>query len=132
MIIFRYKPERGAHQQEVLRPVADVWFKKEDSWVECHPYIDSGADVTLIPLSLGELLGFKMGKEKIEEIGGIRGAVPVVYKKLQVKIGEKVLSVLAAWALIEEVPPLLGRADVFDYFKITFLQKERKIIFEEV
>jgi len=47
------------------------------------------------------------------------------------KIGEKVLPILVAWALIEEVPPLLGRADVFDYFKITFLQKERKIIFEE-
>ena len=37
-----------------------------------------------------------------------------------------------AWGLIEEVPPLLGRADIFDCFKITFLQKEEKIIFEEI
>jgi len=132
MIIFRYKPEKGTHQEEIKRPVADVWLQKGKSWLEFHPYIDSGADVTLIPLSLGELVGFRIKGEKIEEIGGIRGAVPVVYKKWKIKIGGKILSILIAWALIEEVPPLLGRADVFDFFNITFRQKEGKIIFEEV
>lgn len=131
MIVFRYKSEKGAHQQLVKRPVADIWFKKRIGWIECHPYIDSGADVTLIPFSLGELLGFKIEDEKIEEIGGIRGAVPVIYKKWKIKIGQRVLSILLAWVLIEEIPPLLGRADVFDFFQITFQQKKGKIIFEE-
>lgn len=131
MTVFRYKSEKGAHQQLVKRPVADVWLKKGSRWIEFHPYIDSGADVTLIPLSFGELLGFKTKDEKIEEIGGIRGAVPVIYKNWQIRIGEKVLPILIAWALIEEVPPLLGRADVFDFFKVTFNQKREEIIFEE-
>ncbi|MBM4402663.1 MAG: hypothetical protein FJ044_05460 [Candidatus Cloacimonetes bacterium] len=130
MIIFRYKTEKGTHQQLVKRPVADVWLKKGKGWLEFHPYIDSGADVTLLPFSLGELLGFKINDEKIEEIGGIKGAVPVIYKIWQIKIGEKIFSILVAWALIEDVPPLLGRADVFDFFNITFRQKEGKIIFE--
>lgn len=132
MIVFRYKSEKGAHQELVKRPVADAWLKKGAGWVEFHPYIDSGADVTLIPLSLGELIGFKMKSEKVEEIGGIRGAVPVIYKNWEVKIGEKTLPVLIAWALIEEVPPLLGRADIFDFFNITFKQREGKILFDEV
>ncbi|MBM3209494.1 hypothetical protein FJZ40_04365 [Candidatus Shapirobacteria bacterium] len=132
MIVFRYKSEKSRYQKEILRPIADVWLKRGNTWVEFHPYIDSGADVTLIPLSLGELLGFKIGGEKIEEIGGIRGGVPVIYKNWQIKLGEKVLPILIAWALVEEVPPLLGRTDVFDFFRITFLQKERKIIFEEI
>lgn len=131
MIVFRYKTEKGSHQQLVKRPVADVWLKRGNGWVEFHPYIDSGADVTLIPLSLGKLLGFKAEGEKIEEIGGIRGAVPVIYKNWQIKIGKRVLSILLAWALLEEVSPLLGRANIFDFFKVTFLQKEGKIIFEE-
>lgn len=130
MIVFRYKSERGRNQQIIKRPVADIWLKKGRGWVECHPYIDSGADITLIPLSLGKLLGFKIEDGKIEEIGGIRGAVPVVYKKWQIKIGEKTLAIPLAWALIEEVPPLLGRSEVFDYFQITFRQKEGKIIFK--
>ena len=131
MTIFRYKLEKGAHQKLVKRPVADVWLKKGNEWIEFHPYIDSGADVTLIPLSLGELLGFKTENEAIEEIGGIRGAVPVIYKNCQIKIGRKVLPILIAWALVEEVPPLLGRADVFDFFKVTFNQKGEEIVFEE-
>ena len=131
MIVFRYKSEKGAHEQEVKRPVADVWLKKGSGWIEFHPYIDSGADVTLIPLSLGELLGFKTEDEKIEEIGGIRGVVPVIYKNWQIKIGEKALPILIAWALIEEAPPLLGRADIFDFYKVTFNQKKEEIIFEE-
>lgn len=132
MTTFQYKSELGANQQIIKRPIADIWFKKGNSWIECHPYIDSGADVTLIPLSLGELLGFKAENEKIEEIGGIKGAVPVIYKNWKIKIADKTLSVLIAWALIEEVPPLLGRTDIFDHFRITFLQKEEKIIFEEL
>ena len=112
--------------------MADVWLKKGKGWVEFHPYIDSGADVILIPLSLGELLGFKVEGEKIDEIGGVRGAVPVIYKRWEIKIGSQTLPVLLAWALLEEVPPLLGRADVFDFYKITFLQKEGKIIFEKI
>lgn len=132
MTIFRYKSEKGAHQKFIKRPVADVWLKKGKSWIEFHPYIDSGADVTLIPLSLGELLGFKIETEKIEEIGGIRGAIPVIYKKWKIKIGGEILAILLAWTLIEEVPPLLGRADVFDRLKITFQQKDDKIIFEKI
>lgn len=130
MIIFRYKSERGRRGQQVLRPVADVWLKKGNSWIEFHPYIDSGADVSLIPLSLGELLGFEVNKDKIEEIGGIKGAVPVIYKRWPMKIGSETLKVLFAWALIEEVPPLLGRADIFEVFEVTFKQKKRKIIFK--
>lgn len=41
-------------------------------------YVDSGADVTLIPKSFGELLGFRLESSKIQEIKGIgEGTVPV-------------------------------------------------------
>lgn len=132
MIVFHYKEEEGRRQQVVKRPVADIWLQKGNTWIEFHPYIDSGADVSLIPLSLGELLGFKVDKDEIEEIGGIRGAVPVIYKKWPIKIGERILEILLAWALIEEVPPLLGRADIFEVFEVIFRQKEGEIIFKEV
>lgn len=132
MIVFHYKPEEGIRHEIVKRPVADVWFKKGNRWIEAHPYIDSGADVTLIPLSLGKFIGFLMENEKIEEIGGIRGSVPVIYKNWQVKIGDKILDILLAWALTDEVPPLLGRKDIFDAFEITFNQKKETIIFREI
>lgn len=132
MIIFKYKREFSRNfSKSILRPVADVFLmNRTGSWIEFHPYIDSGADVTLLPLSLGKLIGLKIDERKIEQIGGIRGSVPVIYHKVNLKIGGIELLVKVAWALIEEVPPLLGRADIFDYFHITFKQNQETIVFK--
>lgn len=133
MITFRYKLEStGAHGKTIKRPVADVFLKTTNgTWIEFHPYIDSGADVTLIPLSLGKLIGLTSDEKNIEQIGGIRGSVPVMYGKREIKIGSSMFSVIVAWALIEHVPPLLGRTDIFDHFDITFQQTRGTIIFQE-
>lgn len=95
-------------------------------------YVDSGADITLIPKSVGDLLGFKIKPDdKITEIKGIceRG-VPILIKKIKLKIGETMLEARIAWALVEEVPMLLGRIDIFTFFEICF-QKNKKTIFSD-
>ncbi len=43
----------------------------------------------------------------------------------------KRLIVRIAWALVEEVPILMGRLDIFDKFKIIFDQQKGWIVFEE-
>lgn len=132
MIIFHYKREPArVPGQFVYRPVAEIYLKAvSGKWIKCNPYIDSGADVTLVPLSLGKLLGLEIDKDKIEEIRGIRGSVPVIYTKAILRIGEKEILTQIAWALIEDVPPLLGRTDIFDSFKVTFEQTKGIIVFE--
>lgn len=128
MIVFKYKKEVSG----VKRPIADVFLKTKSAyWIEFHPYIDSGADVTLIPLSLGKLVGLSRDERKVEHIGGIRGRVPVIYSQMLMKIGGIEIKTKVAWALIEEVPPLLGRQDIFDAFHIIFKQDKEQIIFEE-
>lgn len=132
MIVFRYKKELAGRGQTINRPVADVALKnKFGDWIEFHPYIDSGADVTLIPFSLGKLIGLKTDETKIEQIGGIRGSVPVIYHTCIIRIGLNQFPIKLAWALIEEVPPLLGRSEIFDYFSITFKQHQKIIIFKK-
>lgn len=134
MIVFKYKQEPSRTKGKFIkRPVADLFLKsKSGGWIEFHPYIDSGADVALIPLSLGRLIGLKLDENKVEQIGGIRGSVPVIYHDIQAKIGGIELSIQIAWALIEDVPPLLGRRNIFDYFHITFKQDKGVIIFEDI
>lgn len=54
MIIFHYREEKGSKGKIICRPVADIELKsKTNEWVERHPYIDSGADVTLAEKSEG-------------------------------------------------------------------------------
>ena len=67
-IEFRYREEESEITGKTLRPVAALQFKsRSGEWIEIRMYIDSGADITLIPLSFGRLLGFKNMEKNLEE-----------------------------------------------------------------
>lgn len=131
-IEFDFKKEESRIFGPILRPVARIFLINEDKEVAEHLYVDSGADVSLIPKSVGDWLGFKIGdKEEIVEIKGVgeRG-VPIIIKKIKIKIGEQELETRIAWALVEEVPLLLGRTDVFNLFDVSF-KKNQKTVFSD-
>lgn len=134
MVTFKYRKEKGRLGQTVERPVALVEFRAAGGvWISEYLYIDSGADITLIPRSVGDLLGFELNPdEAIKEIGGIAGGLPTVRRQVQLKIDKQEIDVEIAWALIEDVPLLLGRKDVFDAFHITFKQDRGLVIFKKV
>jgi hypothetical protein len=131
MITFKYRAEIGRKGIVINRPVADIELKsKTNEWIECHPYIDSGADVTLIPLSLGRLLGLEIAKDKIESLYGLgKQGVPVIFQTVEMKIGKYEFETEIAWALTEEVVPLLGRNGVFDKFNVYFKQSRQIVEF---
>ena len=133
MIVFNYKKEHSrTFAKLIYRPVAEIYLKSQsEKLIRFDPYIDSGADITLLPYSLGKLLGLEVNRKKVEEITGIKGSVPVVYDEVDAGIGEFNFKLKVAWAQVEEVPSLLGRKDVFDFFNVTFKQKSKIIIFEK-
>lgn len=99
--------------------------------IEIPMYIDSGADITLIPFTLGKALGFQEKADEIRQMKGISGAgVPYVIKKVTMYLNDKVIEARVAWSMIEDVPPLLGRVDVFSKFKILFDEANEEIRFE--
>ncbi len=131
-IEFDFRREESRIFGPILRPVARVILINNKKELAEHLYVDSGADITLIPKSVGEWLGFVVDQQdKIVEIKGVgeRG-IPIVVKKIKIKIGEKLIDARVAWALVEEVPLLLGREDVFKLFDINF-KKNTKTVFSE-
>lgn len=132
MAEFTYRYEESNILGKIPRPVADVYFTdKEGKELIAFMYIDSGADIILIPRQFGELLGFETEGDRIEEIGGIGNTkIPVIIKKTTIRVGDKTIAARVAWALIEEVPYLLGRLDVFDTFDVLFKQRNKKIQFD--
>lgn len=129
MVTFKYQESLFGTK----KPIADLFIKsRSGEWVKFHPYIDSGADVTLIPLSIGRLAGLTTEGKRVHTIGGISGGIPVIYHTLEFRIGNITVMTEVAWAQVENVPSLLGRKDIFDKFHITFKQDEGKIIFTEV
>lgn len=131
MTTFRYRREPSGAFGSILRPVASCFLSTKAATLEVAMYIDSGADMTLIPFRLGRSLGFrKRLAERILELSGIGGTgVPYVLRKAQLRIGPAAFTIRLAWALIEEVPLLLGRVDVFPRFQILFHERRRHVTF---
>jgi len=132
-IEFRYREEKSEITGTILRPVASLEFRSRgDEWIEIRMYIDSGADMTLIPLSFGRLLSLELKKDEIEHLRGVGGGeVPVIVTNVEIRMNGLEFPISVAWAPEEDVPPLLGRTDLFDRFRILFDQGEGVIIFED-
>jgi hypothetical protein len=83
-------------------------------------YIDSGADMTLIPSDFGRLLGMDLRKNRTALTGVTGAPMPVSLQSTDIKIGASIHEAKVAVALRNDVPYLLGRDGVFSAFKITF------------
>jgi len=131
-IEFTFRKEESGIFGPIMRPVAIAILINGRKKIPEIFYVDSGADITMVPKSIGELLGLKIKRsDKIESIKGIgERSVAIVIKKIKLQLGEKIIPARIAWALTEEVPLLLGRVDIFRLFDITF-SKNIKTIFTE-
>lgn len=95
-------------------------------------YIDSGADISLVPLDFGSLLGLQAQRAE----GALRGiggeAVELVLRSVSMRLNRVVVRSKIAVALTNEVPYLLGRYDVFNLFRITFEERKQRVLFEKI
>ena len=119
---FAFRRERSDLFGSIGRPVARIIVIHRRRRVPQLFYVDSGADISLIPKSVGDLLGLTLSSpQEIREIKGIgeRG-VPIVIRSVRLQVGSKVFPARIAWCLLEDVPLLLGRLDCFRLFEISF------------
>jgi hypothetical protein len=119
---FPYVKEKSSLFGVVSRAVVKVILEgKFAQWM----YVDSGADITLIPLSVGKLVGLRRNEQdKLQRIFGVgKSSVPVLVKHLSMRLGPARFHARVAWSQVEDVPLLLGRMDVFPKFAVTFREK---------
>ena len=83
MIRFRYQPERS-QLGIIFRPVATVRLRYKKTVIELPLYIDSGADISMIPYRFGKALRLQQTpRDRVRRIRGIAGrSVPYVVKRL--------------------------------------------------
>ncbi|MBO3842102.1 MAG: aspartyl protease family protein [Candidatus Brockarchaeota archaeon] len=128
---FPCQKEKSSLFGEIYRPIVELEVETRAGWITLLAYIDSGADISILPASFLKAFGVTVEEEEIREIRGIGGAkVPVIMKDVRMKIGELTFNSKIAIALIEDVPYILGREGVFDKFEICFRQKEKIVEFK--
>lgn len=135
--VFKYK----SHPQNKAKKLPLIPVKihaKQD--VETLGLIDSGADYSVLPLSMAEALGVPFKKSEAEDIAGIGGLHKAYPCRISVTITGKgehnterlELPAFAIQADRQEPFLLLGRLGFFDKFEITFKESEEKIILKKI
>ncbi len=93
-------------------------------------YVDSGADLTLVPRDFGLLLGMDLSKN-VGTIAGVTGNVlRISLQQTKFKIGGTVAKAKLAVASRNDVPYLLGRQGLFRHFKIIFQEYKALVSFK--
>lgn len=106
-------------------PIAQVRLSHGSRSLDVEMTVDSGSDLVMFPYQVGVLLGMERGTGPVKQLSGIAGAVPYVMKRVGIRIGPFSFRAKAAWAQDDEVPLLLGRADVFKRFVVSFDERRR-------
>lgn len=112
----------------IVRPVITIRVIGPKADARWDALVDSGADETLFPLSLAELLGVRLDQEMTSEAAGISG------ERLKIQYGDVELRIesdqrVVAWkttvgfvdfgSASDEVI-ILGRGGCLDFFTATF------------
>ena len=114
----------------VFRPYAEVWLVVQGRRISFDFLVDSGADRTVINLSLGLALGFEALSGEIPvSLGGVGGVASGYLRDLCLWIGDEQITTEIIWIQSDRVPLLLGQRDVFDRFDITFSKRDGRIVF---
>lgn len=123
--IFRFKEYNSGIFGKIRRPVAQVKFQnqKDNTWQPIEMLVDTGADYTLLPQFLAPILGISIYKDcKNISTQGVGGQSKVYFlkSKIKVKLGNINREVPVGFLENDSVPPLLGRQEFLETFKVVF------------
>ena len=103
----------------LFEPVVEVTLTYKALAVRQLMFLDSGADISLIPASLGAALGLR--PSDVQSSTNVRSLVtertPLRIVELHIQIGATApVPVRMGWIESDAVSPLLGRLDVFEHY----------------
>lgn len=134
-ISFRYKSIKRPDGTEVRTPSIPILLSEKEKF-ETLALLDSGADISAIPLAIAEILGLNLSGKKAPAFG-IGGKVDSVESSMRLSLGKEheqytfqipVKVILGDY----DFPVLLGRSGFFDKFIISFDENKEKVSLKQV
>lgn len=134
-IYFKYKTVKRPDNTEVKTPSIPILLEGKEKF-ETIALLDSGADISAIPLAVAEILGLDLSNEKTPAYG-IGGKVDSIETRVKVIIekGHEHYTFQIPIKVIlgdYDFPIILGRAGFFDNFIISFDQNQEKVSLKRV
>ncbi len=135
-ISFNYKSVKRPDGTLVRIPSIPVTFFGKENF-DSIALVDSGADISIIPKDIAEILGLKIDEKKIDKVYGIGGTVRAIESNVNINIQkghENYNFNLPIKVVLDnyDFPIILGRIGFFDKFIISFNQKREKILLKKI
>lgn len=127
--VFPYKPVQGRWV-----PMVTIGVKLGNDWYPMELYVDSGAAYTLLRAQIAVGIGFnyRSGNRIYLQVGD-GGFIPVYLHDFEMQIGTERFHAQVGFSDKLGVGfNLLGRASVFERFRICFQEAQRVLTFEKV
>ncbi len=103
-----------------------------DQWLVLNEVlVDTGADISVVPLPLGQILVDHIEEGQPTHLGGVVSSVMMFnayVHRVQAKVGAKTFQMPVAIALSETIPPIFGQKDALDRFTVRFIKGQELII----
>jgi len=134
---FKYKSLKHLDGHFVKTPSIPITFFGPSETLQIIAVVDSGADVSLMPREVAEVLGLKLD-QNIEPAFGIAGEVQTAEDHVRVKIQKGHenysfdITVKILLSKDTDIPVLIGRSEFFEEFEITFYEVKEKISLKKV
>lgn len=131
-LIFPFKEKASNIFTKIKRPVATIyfWSKLIDGWLGYEMIVDTGADFTILPQYRSLDLGVNLRNDCLpKQTSGVGGSTLVFFckKRIRIKIGEYELKIPLGFLNSNSIPPLLGREECLNLFKLTFVGFQTEI-----
>lgn len=132
-LVVPYSREESNIFDKILRPRLSIALYSEifSEWITVDDVLaDTGADISLLPKSLGILLVGDIRKgRKYRMTGVIAGSVRYFYlHRIKLKLGPRRFGADFAIAAGDDVPPTLGRISALDKMNIEYDNGRRLVI----
>ena len=117
----------------IPEPTIDLPLKLTDDYVSVRFFLDTGADVSMLPRSAADYCGVDLQDASTTTVTGIGGeGIRVWVGKITVRFGDEDILLPCLFTANEDTPSLLGRAGVLDRFSILLDSPNHRIVFESV
>jgi len=112
-------------------PLIPVSLRTGKKWNEVWAYVDSGSFYSIFDDTIAEILNIELTKgEKILAVVGDGSFIPIYLHKIGVKLGDDNFGMKVGFSSKLGVGFNLLGMDLFDRYRVTFDNREKKIIFE--
>jgi len=119
---------------KVTRPLIKLAFYSErfQEWLNVKKVlVDTGADLSVIPLPLGQVLFSEIESGQPMQLGGILSSdlmINAFIHNVQAKIGDHIFEMPLAVSSSKTIPPILGRQQALDRFIVSFIHGKELIL----